>query len=122
MAHGISQNKDVALKIMVPGEAAEYELKMQNEIIRTVKDISSFLTYEETFFIPGYQSNHRVLVFPVRGPSLHSGLKKVSLAARMSAAGQLLTALKCLHNAGIVHRGESTSSCYLITLYAKIFY
>ena len=122
MAHDINKNRDVALKIMIPGEEAEYELSMQNEIMRTVQDTSGLLTYKDTFLIRGYYGNHRVLVFPVRGPSLQSPLLEMPLTARMSAARQLLTALKCLHDGGIVHRGELTSACCSITLYAKILY
>lgn len=36
MAHDINQNKDVALMIIISGEAGEYELNMRNEIMRTV--------------------------------------------------------------------------------------
>ena len=104
MAHDIQKNRDVALKIMVSGENAEYELSMQNKIIQTVQDTSRLLTYKDTFLIRGYRGNHRVMVIPVRGPSLGSCLRGMSLAARMSAARQLLIALKCLHDAGIVHR------------------
>lgn len=102
MAHDIKKTRDVALKIMFSGEDAEYEL---SKIIRTVQDTSRLLIYEDTFLIHGYHDYHRVMVFPVRGPSLGSCLRKMSLAARMSPARQLLVALKCLHDGGIVHRG-----------------
>lgn len=107
MAHDINKNKDVALKIMVSGDDAEYELSMHNKIMQTVQDTSRLLTYKDTFVIRNYHGDHRVLVFPVRGPCLNSCLRQMSLAARMSAAGQLLTALKSLHDGGIVQRGES---------------
>lgn len=107
MAHDIKRSRDVALKIKVSGDDADYELSMQNTVMRTVQDTSGLLTYEDTFVIRGYDGYHRVLVFPVRGPCLNSCLREMSLAARMSAAGQLLTALKSLHGGGIVHRGES---------------
>lgn len=90
---------------MMSGEDAEYELSMQNKIIRTVQDNSRLLTYKDTFLVRGYHGYHRVMVFPVRGPSLGCCLRKMSLAASMSAAKQLLIALKGLHDAGIVHRG-----------------
>lgn len=112
LAHDIRKKRDVALKIIIHGDAGDDELRMQNEIIRTVQDSSNLLTYEDTFFsLRGYMGDHRVLVFPVRGPSLRHCLKQMSIAARMSAAGQLLKALKCLHSGGIVHRGESTPAC-----------
>lgn len=35
MAHDIHKNRDMALKILIYGDAGDYELSMQNEIIRT---------------------------------------------------------------------------------------
>lgn len=105
MAHDIDQNKDVALKIMISGEEAEYKLSMQDEIMRTVQDTSSLLTYEKTFVIPGYYDNHR---FQSEVRVSAPVCRICHLTARISAAGQLLKALKCLHDGGIVHRGEST--------------
>ena len=114
LAHDIQKKRAVALKIMVCGNAGEDEYNMQKEIIRTVKDTSNFLTYLTTFTLLGHKDNHRVLVFPVRGPSLmstHLGNHwDVSVATRMSAARQLLKALGCLHDAGIVHQGELVNS------------
>ena len=81
MAHDITMNKDVALKIMVSGDDAEYELSMQNKIMQTVQDTSRLLTYKDTLVIRGYHGDHRVLVFPVRGPCLDSCLGEMSLAA-----------------------------------------
>ena len=102
LAHDIRKKRDVALKIMIYGDAGDDELRMQNKIIRTVQDSSNLLTYEDTFFsLRGYMGDHRVLVFPVRGPSLRHCLKQMSIAARMSAAGQLLKALKCLRSGGM---------------------
>lgn len=46
----------------------------------------------------------------MRCPRLSSSFKQMSVAARMSAAGQFLNALKRLHNGGIVH-GEWTPAC-----------
>ncbi|KAN0078905.1 Protein kinase-like domain containing protein [Elaphomyces granulatus] len=108
LARDIPKNMDVALKIMISGDLGEDEYNMQ-EVIRTLKGTSNFLTYLTTFTLPGYKgNNHRVLVFPVRGPSLEStyygSFWEVSVATRMSAAKQLLKALECLHNAGIVHQ------------------
>jgi serine/threonine protein kinase len=113
--------KDVALKIMIPGKAGEDEYHMQNEIISTVQDTSNILTYQSTFFLPGCNGTHRVLVFPVRGPSIsYFFVKQITMATRMSAARQLLKALECLHNAGIVHQGElAPVCCSLISVHAK---
>ncbi|KAN0086870.1 Protein kinase-like domain containing protein [Elaphomyces granulatus] len=117
LARDIQEEKDVALKIMIPGDAGEDEYKMQTEILSTMQDTSNFLTYQKTFFLPGHHGDlHRVLVFPVRGPSIrHLSrtwenlgyvclLEEVSVATRMSGARQLLKALEQLHNAGIVHQ------------------
>jgi len=109
LARDIQEEKDVALKIIISGNAGEDEYKMQTEILRTVQDTSNLLTCLETFLLPGHHHNHRVLVFPMRGPSIHYCLelwqRSLSMATRMSAARQLLKALEQLHNAGIVHQG-----------------
>lgn len=105
MAHDLQEKKDVAVKVMA-SEQGDKEIRIQDEILQTVPDISRFVTYLATFLLPGNNS-HRVLVFPLRGPCLNSVIiKKVSMATRMSAAKQLLEALENLHRAGIVHRGE----------------
>ena len=65
LAHEMEKNKDVALKIVVPGEAGERELYMQNKILRLVPNTSNLLTYEATFILSGHHGDHRVLVFPV---------------------------------------------------------
>jgi hypothetical protein len=99
---------------MIPGKAGEDEYNMQTEIIR-MKDTSNFLTYLNTFFLPGHYCDHRVLVFPVRGPNIRYCMEDMpeppSMASRMSAAMQLLKALERLHSAGIVHQGELTTTC-----------
>jgi serine/threonine protein kinase len=102
---------------------------MQKEIVSTVQDTSNLVTYLTTFSLHGCEgNNHRVLVFPVRGPSFSDTLhidmdilfpgtvwpftfKSFSMATRMSAARQLLKALECLHKAGIVHNGGLTPAC-----------
>ncbi|KAI0098018.1 kinase domain-containing protein [Nemania sp. FL0031] len=104
MAHDTFIKKDVALKIMVPGEPGEHEYRMQNEIISSVQDTSNLLTYEETFFLHGPRGDHRILVFPLHGPSIRDYRQKKSIRTRMLAASQLLQALKQLHDIGIVHR------------------
>ncbi|KAF8850460.1 kinase domain-containing protein [Acephala macrosclerotiorum] len=105
MAHDVQDRKDVALKIMVPGEKAEYEYQMQNEIIRTVRDTSHLVTLQGSFLLPGHGGNyHRVLVLPLLIPSLGFRVKKLPVATRVSAAKQLLVALKGLHDVGLVHR------------------
>src|SRR6267378_1333986 len=107
LARDIRQKRDVALKIMIPGDAGDYECSMQKKIMNTVQDTSNLVTYLTSFSLPGYKGNHQVLVFPVRGPNFSSVmLNQISLVNRMSAARQLLKALECLHNANIVHNSE----------------
>lgn len=108
MACNILSKRDVALKIMKPGDSGEYEYSMQNEIIRNIHDTSHLLTYQETFLLQGSHGYHRVLVFPLQGPNLRDHARRTSVAARMSAAKQLLHGLKALHGGGIVHRGALT--------------
>ncbi|KAN0069697.1 kinase domain containing protein [Elaphomyces granulatus] len=101
----------VALKIMIPGDAGDYECSMQKKIMNTVQDTSNLVTYLTSFSLPGYRGNHQVLVFPVRGPNFRSVmLNQISMVNRMSAARQLLKALECLHNANIVHNNLSQDS------------
>ncbi|KAK7425029.1 hypothetical protein QQZ08_008305 [Neonectria magnoliae] len=108
MAYDLLGKRDVALKIMKPGDSGEHEYHIQNEIIRTVQDTSHLLTYWETFLLRGSHGNHRVLVFPLQGPNLRDCTRQKPVATRMSAARQLLQALKGLHDSGIVHRGKLT--------------
>src|ERR1700735_5272522 len=76
LARDILREKDVALKIIIivqagKGENDSMNTNMQNEIKRTIQDISNILMYQTTFFLPGDKGNyHRVLVFPVLGPYL----------------------------------------------------
>ncbi|RDL30146.1 uncharacterized protein BP5553_10424 [Venustampulla echinocandica] len=105
MAHDIHEKRDVALKILISGQDGSYEQLMQNKIIQAVQDTSHLITYQATFYLPGHEgTQHQVLVFPLRGPNLVTCLREKSLATRMSAARQLLVALKGLHDARIVHR------------------
>lgn len=107
MAHDLKNRRDVALKIMAAGTSGEYEYNILKEIKRAVKDTSHLVTCLSTFFLRGKDYDHRVLVFPLRGPSLDSLVgRKISIATRMSAARQLLEGLASLHEGGIVHRGK----------------
>jgi hypothetical protein len=85
LAHDIQKQKDVALKIMIHGNPGEDEYNMQQEIIRTVQDTSNLLTCLTTFSLTGPNGDHRVLVFPVWGPSLCSCLREMSIATRREA-------------------------------------
>ncbi|KAE8307913.1 kinase-like domain-containing protein [Aspergillus transmontanensis] len=87
---------------------------MQDKIIQDVQDTSHLLTYLATFLLPrpGDSGDHRVLMFPLLGPCLSwKVLHKTSMATRMSAARQLLEALKNLHKTGIVHRNFNEKNC-----------
>lgn len=88
---------------------------MQNEIVQNVRDISNLVTYQAGFCHPGRGSScHIVFVFPVRGPSLETVCAQLPLEFRVPAARFLLLSLKGLHDAGIVHRGKSTSPGSLV--------
>ncbi|KGY15338.1 CMGC protein kinase [Paracoccidioides brasiliensis Pb03] len=108
LEHDLPKKVDVALKIMTADCEWNHEFRIQNEIIRRLKDTdtSNLLLYQNTFSLRGRDCDrdHRVLVFPVRGPSLSSPhTDRMSMAARMSAAKQLLKALESLHGCGIIH-------------------
>ena len=121
MAHEIGKKKDVALKIMIPGKVGDHELYMQDEILRLVPNTFNLLTYEATFILRGHHGDHRVLVFPVRGPNLQSRLRQASMASRMSATYQLLKTLASLHRSEIVHCGELALALSL-ELHANLFH
>lgn len=106
MAYDLKRHKLVALKIGIPGKMGERELHAQKEIIRTVQDVSRHLTFLDTFSLVGVNGTHLVMVFPVRGSSLHGFLRGLEVKTRMKAPKQLLSALESLHDAGIVHCGE----------------
>jgi hypothetical protein len=115
MAHDEQYRKDVALKIMIPGEKGEYEYQMQNEILRTVRDTSNLVTHQGSFLLPGHGGNHhRVLVLPLLSPSLGYRAKELPVATRVSAAKQLLVALKGLHDVGLVHRGTPSTAILVL--------
>ena len=110
MAYDHAEKKDVALKFMVLRDITDNEYLIQTEIIRCVADTSGLVTYLSTFQVPGLEGGkHRVFVFPLRGPSLQRSLilgPRMPIAARMSAAKQLLVSLNQLHLAGFVHSGR----------------
>ncbi|EEP78845.1 predicted protein [Uncinocarpus reesii 1704] len=93
-------------KIMSSGDYGKHEYHMQEVILQDVQDTSHLVTYLGTFLLHGDGCNHRVLVFPLRGPAVNWDVPTRPLPAHMSAARQLLEALANLHKSGIVHRGE----------------
>ena len=73
MAFDLQDKKNVALKVMALGEWGDNETRIQDEIIKTipVQDTSRLVMYTTTFFLPrDDESCHRVLVFPMKGPSI----------------------------------------------------
>ncbi|KAL2830888.1 kinase-like domain-containing protein [Aspergillus cavernicola] len=112
MAHDLRDKKDVAIKVMSLGEWGDNEVWIQDQIIQNVQDTSHIVTYLDTFLLPGNNSHHTVLVYPLMGPCLDLyKLKDKSMTTRMSAARQLLEALESLHKAGIVHRDLNERNC-----------
>lgn len=109
MAFDQQEKKDVALKVMALGKWGDNEIRIQDEIIKSVQDTSRLVIYTATFLLPRDDDTyHRVLVFPLKGPSICTlTLQKTPAAARMGAARQLLETLANLHDAGIIHRGKS---------------
>jgi serine/threonine protein kinase len=105
MAYDTLGKKDVALKIMTPGESNEFEYNMQKEIAGVVQDTSHLTLCQSTFLLPGSHGNHRVLVLPLQGPNLRSHLRQKPVRIQISATKQLLQTISHLHDGGIVHRG-----------------
>lgn len=109
MAFDLQSETNVALKVMIaPGEWGDNETRIQDEIRKSVQDPSHLILYTGTFFLSRDNGDqHRVSVFPLMGPCLDILLlKTIPMAARMSAACQLLKTVAGLHEAGIIHRGK----------------
>ncbi|KAE9378586.1 kinase domain-containing protein [Stipitochalara longipes BDJ] len=110
MAYDMQTTTGVALKIAVAGAGGEKERWIQDEIRHSVQSPSRLVLYQHFFYVSSHRGNHLVLVLPVCGPSLNVRLRQASMAARMSAAWQLLQALGDIHSSGFVHRDLSTSN------------
>jgi hypothetical protein len=118
MAYDMKEGKDVALKILTQGKDGEKEYFAQDDIIRRVRDRSNLVTFHATFQLRGRNNDlYRVLVLPLMGPNLEMTRLEMPVSThmsfRMSAARQLLVALKGLHDAGIVHQGKPKPFYYL---------
>ncbi|KAJ5178829.1 hypothetical protein N7492_002039, partial [Penicillium capsulatum] len=113
MAFDLQDKREVALKVMALGKWADNETRIQDEILKTVQDTSHLVIYSTTFLLPQDDNRyHRVLVFPMKGPSICTlSLQKTPMASRMSAARQLLENIASLHEAGIVHRDLNAKNC-----------
>ncbi|KAK2742795.1 hypothetical protein FQN57_005086 [Myotisia sp. PD_48] len=106
LAHDTLKQKAVALKIMVPGNVAEHELHIQDEIRHRVRDTSNLVLYTDIFFVGNINNKqHRVLAFPAFAPRTNDPdfLRQIPMATRMRAAKQLLEILASLHDRGFVH-------------------
>ncbi|KAH6957192.1 kinase domain-containing protein [Fusarium avenaceum] len=103
MAYDMTEEKDVALKILMLGDSEDREYHMQREIVRAVQDTTYLVVYRSTFLLDSPHGRHRVLVFPLLGPNLRDHPPKEPPATRMSFAVQLLQALKNLHDGEIVY-------------------
>ncbi|KAI0542247.1 kinase-like domain-containing protein [Xylaria digitata] len=105
MAHDLRKEKTVALKILVSGKDGETEFLAQNKINQILGSAPYIVTFCDTFQVSGAGGDHHyILVMRLLGPNLDTRFREASMAARMSAARQLLIALKTLHHVGIVHR------------------
>lgn len=105
MAHDLHRGRDVALKIMVPGDIAADECQAQADIARAVSDTSRLLLHQGSFLLNGSHDQHLAFVLPLLGPNLRDYVREKPIAARMLAAKQLLQAVVALHEGGFVHRG-----------------
>lgn len=109
MAYDKNEQRNVALKIVAAGIAGDHECKIQEELGPAVQDTPSLLTSSRNFHLPGKSDEHRVIVLPLRGPSLASGfLYEMCHNMRMSAAKAVLLGLQKMHSIGFVHRGKDT--------------
>jgi serine/threonine protein kinase len=118
MARDEQMGCHVALKIMRVCDVAENDYHIQTWIKKKMNNLTGLVVYKRTFFLKGDMGQkHRVLVLPMIGPSLSSALKERPIAARRSAARQLLQALARLHAAGIVVNGEVSPIKRIITYF-----
>ncbi|KAM0664326.1 hypothetical protein ACQRIU_006909 [Beauveria bassiana] len=113
MARNLKSQKMVALKIGVVGLVSnleDRELEMQREIRDTVKDPSRLVTFLDTFPLAGVKGTHQVMVMPVRGPSLSQYWTDIPWKTRVTAAKDLLLAVKSIHDANIILRDLNSGS------------
>ncbi|KAJ5918377.1 hypothetical protein N7454_010752 [Penicillium verhagenii] len=114
MAHDFHDEKDVALKVLSLGGYDTNETRIQTEILQHIQERSHLLVALDTFALPreDIATFHTIHVLPLMGPTLSwNVMQGMSMTTRMSAALQLLKALKALHEVGIVHRDLSDGNC-----------
>ncbi|KAH6699038.1 protein kinase [Leptodontidium sp. MPI-SDFR-AT-0119] len=97
-------DQEVALKIMITDEG-QTECQIQGEMHKALQDPSQFVLYQDVFYIASAGgTQHMVFVYPLRGLNLRDTFSETPVALRMSAAKQLLLAVKSMHDAGFVHK------------------
>lgn len=109
LAHETKHGKTFALKIMSTGGgkgSRKRDYRMQKAIKESSIGKTHLLLYKDTFTLQEPTQAHLALVLPPAGPHLQILGHKRSIKCRMSAAKQLLEALRSLHQAGIVHGGK----------------
>ncbi|KAL7917808.1 protein kinase [Trichoderma austrokoningii] len=106
MAHNMSRNKSVYLKIMTAGDSGDRKLAAQD----AMEDTSRLLMYREIYRLSAPYAFHKVFVFPVLGPSLKTFGGFMPIAVRRLSAKQLLQAIKALHDGGVVHRDINSAN------------
>ncbi|KAH7168153.1 kinase-like domain-containing protein, partial [Fusarium flagelliforme] len=93
MAYDMLSKRDVALKVMVYGDAGEHEYHVQREVANAVSDTSRLLLCQDAFILSGPHGHHRK-----------------PIVARMLAAKQLLHGLRALHEGGMLHRDLNSAN------------
>ncbi|KAF7555990.1 hypothetical protein G7Z17_g1716 [Cylindrodendrum hubeiense] len=86
MAYDILGKRDIALKIAMPGDSGDREYRIQSEIIKTIQDTSNLLIFHDMFYVQGLYGDHRVFVFPLKGPNLRDFAQQKSVDTHLNTA------------------------------------
>ncbi|KAI1423508.1 kinase domain-containing protein [Xylaria sp. FL1777] len=100
LARDLHTNLLVCLKILSISQHSHMEQRIHFEITKSLNSFDHARNVD-----PPARFTYKVLVLPVRGPSLNTVCLKVEPDIRIPASRHLLMAVKCLHDAGIIHRG-----------------